>query len=469
MATQETVQSRPFVGSPWRTRLGPRAQIAAAVLIVIAVGIFAGNAYLSQGYGPEGAVRQYFDAVQNGDAATAFSDLQVGSPAAGTDAKLLDEAAMAAALRTSRPTYPSLDVGQATVTGPLAILTASYQAAGGRKQLAMTLGRANGERQLGLYPRWRIAVLPGVLKVSVPSGVSGIVVDGRSVALAAGRTSTVAVLPMPHQVAIPATAMLEGQSVPIDATSANPDGWTVSFTPKLTAGGEARATAAIKDLFTTCAASSSSTPDGCPQSYDTRSNMQWQLIGDPVAGLTFGTDKAGQSTASGHYLFTFAFPTSSGATAHGIAGNGYTAKLAVTTTDIRVAAIADDNSVPAVSRPGAASDQAAKDLVQKGFATCAAATDASPVDCPQTKLSARNSSKNVHWTLDGDPLAGATTAWDGNLDALMIKGTFGMAIEYDSTDPVGGHYRDRSDTKQYTAGLIVDSGVLRLIFIRGDF
>src|SRR2546421_7133953 len=167
MATQETVQSSPFVGSGWRARLGLRAQIAAAVLIVLAVGIFAGNAYLNQRYGPEGAVRQYFEAVQNGDAATAFGDLQVGSPAAATDASLLDQAALSAALRASRPTYPSLDVGKATVTGPLAILTASYLAAGSRKQLSLTLGRANGERQLGVYPRWRIVVLPGVLKVSV--------------------------------------------------------------------------------------------------------------------------------------------------------------------------------------------------------------------------------------------------------------------------------------------------------------
>src|SRR3989440_3606569 len=141
MATQETVQSGPFIGSGWRARLGLRAQIAAAVLIVLAVGIFAGNAYLSQQYGPEGAVRQYFDAVQKGDAATAFGDLQLGSPVAATDAKLLDEPAMAAALRTSRPTYPSLDVGQATVSGPLALLTASYQTGGGRKQLSLTLGR----------------------------------------------------------------------------------------------------------------------------------------------------------------------------------------------------------------------------------------------------------------------------------------------------------------------------------------
>jgi uncharacterized Zn-binding protein involved in type VI secretion len=469
MATQESVHGHPVAAGDWRSRLGLRAQVAAGVVLMLAVGIFAGNAYLSQQYGPEGAARHYFAAVQKGDASGAFADLEVGSPSSRTDAKLVDQTAMAAALRTGRPSFPALDVGNATISGTVAILTASFQATGGRKQLSLTLERANGDRQLGVYPRWRIAVLPGVLKVAVPSGSSGIQVDGATVALPGGQTSTVAVLPMPHQVTLPATGLMQGQSAAIDATFANPDGWTVTFTPKLTASGQTKASAAINELFKTCAASTSSTPNGCPQSYDTQSKVQWQLIGDPVAGLTFGNDKQGQASASGHYLFTFAFATSSGATAHGIAGNGYTAGVGVTSTDIRVATIADDNNVPAVARPGPATDQAAKDLVQKGFAACAAATDAAPVDCPQTKLSARNASKNVRWTLDGDPLAGANTSWDGNLDALIMKGTFSMAIEYDSTDPVGGHYRDRSDTKQYTAGLIVDSGVLRLIFIRGDF
>jgi hypothetical protein len=468
MATQETVQTHP-IGAGWRARLGPRAQIAVAAVLLLGVGIFAGNAYLGQQYGPEGAVRHYFSALQKGDAAGAYADLEVGALSTPTDAKLVDRKAMAAALQTARPAFTGVDVGQATVSGTVALLTASYQAPGGRKQLSLTLQRANGERQLGLYPRWRIAVLPALLKIVVPAGASGVQVDGVAVALAGGRTNSVAVLPMPHRITLPATALQEGQSAAIDATSANPDGWAVSFAPKLTNAGQAKVTAALKDLFATCAASTSSAPAGCPQSYTGQSSVQWQLIGDPAAGLTFGSDKKGQPTASGHYLFTFAATTSRGATGHGIAGSGYVAPLTVTTSDVRVAGISDDGTVPAAPRPAAAADQAAKDLVQKAFAACMTATDAAPVDCPQTKLSAIGNSKNVRWSLDGDPLAGANMTWDGNLGALLLKGTFSMAMEYDSTFPSGGHYRDHSDTKQYTAGLVVDAGALRLIFVRGEF
>jgi hypothetical protein len=83
MATQETVQAHPFAAG-WRARLGPRAQIAVAAVLLLGVGIFAGNAYHGQQYGPEGAVRHYFSALQNGDAAGAYADLEVGALSAST-------------------------------------------------------------------------------------------------------------------------------------------------------------------------------------------------------------------------------------------------------------------------------------------------------------------------------------------------------------------------------------------------
>src|SRR5947209_8127652 len=101
MGTQATIHSAPAARIDWRARLGLRAQIAAATVIVLGVGLFAGNAYLSQQYGPEGAVRHYFAAVQTGDAAGAFADLEVGAAASATDAKAVDLAAMTAALRTN--------------------------------------------------------------------------------------------------------------------------------------------------------------------------------------------------------------------------------------------------------------------------------------------------------------------------------------------------------------------------------
>src|SRR5437762_1419468 len=100
--------------------------------------------------------------------------------------------------RTSWRARLGLRAQIAAAAGSLASLTASYEAAGGRKQLGLTLVRANGDRQLGIYPRWKIAALAQVLKVSVPAGSSGTRLDGIPIALAEGHTSTVAVLPMQH-------------------------------------------------------------------------------------------------------------------------------------------------------------------------------------------------------------------------------------------------------------------------------
>src|SRR4029077_16783453 len=97
-------------------------------------------------------------------------------------------------------------------------------------------------------------------------------------------------------------------------------------------------------------------------------------------------------------------------TQHEPSGGGYAAALDLEPTDLQVKSIQAASGLPALTRPSAATDQAAKDQVAQAFAKCAAVEAENVADCPQQAPDVAIT--NVHWTLTGDVLSGATVSFD---------------------------------------------------------
>src|SRR4029077_1169793 len=89
-------------------------------------------------------------------------------------------------------------------------------------------------------------------------------------------------------------------------------------------------------------------------------------------------------SAVGHFQMDFAYPEDGVQGAGQVpAGGGYSAALQLDGNNMTVARIAKLDGLPAVQRPAGASDQAAKDLVAKAFAQCAAISAEFVANCPQ--------------------------------------------------------------------------------------
>ena len=120
------------------------------------------------------------------------------------------------------------------------------------------------------------------------------------------------------------------------------------------------------------------------------------------------------------------------------------------------------DALPAIQRPAGASDQAAKDLVAKAFAQCAAVSAETVADCPQAAPDIIIA--NVHWGLNGDPVSSATINYDGKSGLLTVHGNFSMSVSYTWF----GSPRNRSSyITAYDASLFWDGRALQLITIDG--
>ena len=120
------------------------------------------------------------------------------------------------------------------------------------------------------------------------------------------------------------------------------------------------------------------------------------------------------------------------------------------------------DALPAIQRPAGASDQAAKDLVAKAFAQCAAVSAETVADCPQAAPDLIIA--NVHWGLNGDPVSGATVNYDGKSGLLTVHGNFSMSVSYTWF----GSPRNRSSyITSYDASLFWDGQALQVITIDG--
>jgi hypothetical protein len=116
-----------------------------------------------------------------------------------------------------------------------------------------------------------------------------------------------------------------------------------------------------------------------------------------------------------------------------------------------------------LTRPAAATDQAARDQVAQAFPNCAAVQAANVANCPQQAPDIAIS--NVHWTLSGDVLAGATVNFDPATGIYTVHGNFSMSVTYVWFDqfPRSGY----SYVKAYDARLLWDGQGFQLVTIDG--
>jgi hypothetical protein len=157
-------------------------------------------------------------------------------------------------------------------------------------------------------------------------------------------------------------------------------------------------------------------------------------------------------------------PSYGSGTEHQAVCGAYKAALRITSTGVYVGSIQPDQGVPAAMRPAGATDQAAKDLVAAAFAVCAAATTTSVNDCPQLTTLAAVDPTNIHWTLNGDPLAGASVAFDGDHSVFTVTGDFAMAVAFTMS---GSRFQGDSATKYFRADLFWNGSTLQLVTMEG--
>jgi hypothetical protein len=445
----------------WRRR---RYQITGLVILAGVIAAFVGNNFLARQYTPDGAVRDYLTALQSGDAAKAWAAIQVTAPTAPVTATLSDRSALQAALTVGKPDIMDFAItGTSQLGSNTTAVDITYDTSAGSKQ-AKFLVQRSGQTHLGIYPVWHLVITPTILEITLPKGSSGVSIDGKPVALPQG-TSSVAVLPVAHKLQYNGTALLAGQTVSVDAFYSLAQ--SASYTPELTSDGLAKAKAAVSAYFTACTKQTSLRPAGCPQSESNGfvSSGQWQLVGDPTQDLGIAFDKNLNPVATGHFQMVIAYQEDgTTGTLHDVSSGGYSAGLVLASSDVTVASITSNNGLTGVQRPAGANDQAAKDLVAKALAQCAAARAAAQADCPQGL--AFPDVTNVSWSLSGDPLASATVSFDPQSGLYTVQGSFDMTTRY----YVQGYpYSRPSYNTKYTAYLLWDGQALRLITIQGDF
>jgi len=444
----------------WRRR---RYQVIAGAVAIALIAVFVANNFLDRQYSPAGAVSEYLSAIQSGDAAAAWSLIQVSAPTTKVDANLTNRAALQAALGSGKPDLKSFAITSTiNANASLAAVNFSYETVGGTKQGTLSVERS-GETSFGFYPVWRVVITPAVLQVPLSQGSSGVSIDGKAIALPPGARSAVAVLPLAHKIRFNGSQMLKEQVVAIDAFASSEQ--TVPFQPTLTSAGLVATKTAIKSAFDACAKSTSFTQAGCPQKYDAYfvSSPQWQLVGDPLQDVTISFDQDLNASGTGHYQMEIAYQEAgSPGTHHDVASGGYRANLLLAATSVAVGPISASDGLPALQRPAGASDQTAKDLVSKALTACAGLQLQSPPDCPQQIVAAGAS--NVHWSLSGDPLAGATVTFDQKSGVFTVHGTFAMSASYDW---LGNAETGSSYYPAYDALLCWDGQALVLVTIQG--
>ena len=344
------------------------------------------------------------------------------------------------------------------------MVAVTFDTSKGTKQ-AKFLVQRSGDKRYVFYPIWRVVLVPTLLTFTLPKGSAGISIDGKSLALADGKSS-VAALPLPHNVVFNSTPLLAQQTVTVDGFLSGSE--AIAYSPKFTEGGMTKVKTAVSAFFNdVCAKQTSANPDRaiCPQApgiYLPYSG-QWHVIGDPTQDLTITSDADQNISAVGHFEMVFAYNEHLvQGTQHVPSGGAYSASLQLNGGAVAVGSIAKSDSPPALQRPAGASDQAAKDLVAKAFVQCAAVSAETVADCPQAAPDIIIA--NVHWGLNGDPVSGATINYDGKSGLLTVHGNFSMSVSYTWF----GSARNRSSyITSYDASLFWDGQALQLITIDG--
>jgi hypothetical protein len=457
--------SAPRLGH-WRTRVGRRAELAAAGVVLLVAAVVGGNLLLSRTFAPGDAAAGYFGALDRGDAAGAWSRALVDETGSGkADARYTDRAALASTLAAARQQYSGLAVSNVRLDGDRATVQVGYRDGVSARVSSVELRRDNSHRFLGIYSTWLVVVRPRPIQVTLPAGASGVTLDGKPLGISAGAPATIAVWPLVHRVELQAGALVGGQVVPVDASQTGSGVLKSNFSPKLTAAGQTAATTALKAAFERCVASTEAAPSGCPMlgQAGTLGTVQWALVGDPAASAAIGFDESQQLIGTGHYQTIETYQLRNSGAWHRAVGGPFRTRLAIAGSNVSAGSLDVDTSVPRAARPQGATDQAALDLVRSAFTACAASTASITPDCPQGDYNPLDGISNVRWQLSGDPLAGAAVNFDGATSTFQVIGKFSMVMSYDLT---GAHYT-HSSSGSYRADLFWDGGKLVLVAVNG--
>jgi hypothetical protein len=411
-------------------------------------------------------MRAFFSALQSGDARRAGALIDVGGATTKTDSVFLSQAALSAALRSEKQSFPGLQLGAPIEVQPdLAVVP--VVSAGAR--FSVNVQRASGFFPNSYIAPWHLVRDPVVLTVTPPAGTTQATVDGQTIGAS---KSTASLLPMRHLLAFSGGPLVEPQTSEVDLTigraASAPD-----LAPKLSPLGIQKATDAITAAITECAAAAERAPADCPQvgpaGFESL-QVSWQLIGNPTADLTFGTDDQGRLVGTGHFQMVMTSGSDPATANHQAVGGPYSALLSIGAADIKIQSFAQGLKVAPAVRPAAATDDAARKLVSAAFASCVATTVIAPPDCPQADLnqSVGGRLENIQWHLTGDPVASAQITFDSAKDLLQVTGTFAMSVDYDFVDLGRIHHTDRSTNTRFEADLLWDGTTLKLVSITGD-
>jgi hypothetical protein len=463
------IAAAPVVMTPPPPQRRAPARVVIAITSVIAVVIAGviGYNFAARQYTADGAVRQYLSELQAGDASAAWDEVEVSAVGQPVSASLVAEGALQAALRAAKLDLASFEVtGSRDIDSSTAMVSVSYVSASGSEQANLTV-RRSGRTRFAVFPVWLVVLQPVILQLTLPAGATNIAVDGIPVALTAGKSS-VAVLPVAHQIRFDGSTLLTPQTANIDVFGVL--GQSVQYKASLTDSGLSSVKAAVEAAFESCAHQTlanalDTTP--CPQtvSHASADRGTWAIVGDPTADMVVSFDGDMNATAKGHFQMVFAYQIDSlrPSPQHEPSGGGYSAALSLTDSGVRVGQISPADGLPAVVRPAGAPDQAVEAIVSAAFAKCVTGKSDFVSDCPQALATADAGS--VHWRISGDPLSGATVQFDPNTGLFTLSGTFNMSASYTW---LGNPESATSLTSAYAAYLFWDGQALNLVTIDGQ-
>ena len=458
MATENVLPLNRFL--IFSRRRGWFSQLTVGAVLLLIVAGFALNSYLASRYGPDGTAISYVEATGSGDSATAWSLMTVaGGPSPAGTADLATQAGLDGQLHLE-PAHTGVTnvavAGHRDVPGGVQV-SVSYQDHGRKASIQLDLSQDPSARHFGIYPSWRVVVVPSVVTVKSPGVPFG--VDGH---LLSAALPAVRILPGAHVFATRQTDLFAGFATTLDVEGGQPR--TVSLVPKLNSSAAPGVAGVIKEAFQACIAN----PHGglCPATL-LEFPGTWQLIGDPGADASVAVDAEGHLVATGHYLATVQQAFGDGRIDRAD-GGGFSAVLDQLGSAFKVMSLSDSTSVPPLSRPITVTDSAVQQTVQNALAACIASPQPNPDNCPQgLSVGLGSSSTTVHWSWDADPMAGSKVAFDDQSGIVRVTGNYAATGTYTQSLLGTSSSRTSHSSGSYEAALILDGGDLRVVAITG--
>lgn len=259
--------------------------IGVIMSLVVAVGaLYATNKWV---YGPDGKVREYFRALQDGNGSYALGLL--GAKVPDGDAALMDGDTLHRA--ASSLSDVRVEVVEKSADGMRTTVRASYSLEGRGEHTDFRLHRAG--THWGIFDRWDIdgGELP-TLKVSA-SGVEAATVNNRKVAVASGEASFPVFYPAAYTVAYDSTvytAQKRTESV-LDAGGSPHVDIVLEPSEKALESVQSQ----VRSYVDGCAAQNTLYPTGCPFEYAFAGRVDgavnWSVVRYPQPQVTAESDK----------------------------------------------------------------------------------------------------------------------------------------------------------------------------------